>query len=102
SFFSLSPFLRGEGWGEGLCPQFGRQEYAETPPHPALRADLSPQAGRGEKRSRGMSGLRKLLLHRLARLDGVVTLVELDVGPRHHRAMRDVVLQLHAMRKSDR
>src|ERR1700681_3005442 len=33
---------RGEGWGEGLSP---RARLAESPPHPALRADLSPQAG---------------------------------------------------------
>ena len=25
------------------------KECAESPPHPALRADLSPQAGRGER-----------------------------------------------------
>ena len=31
AFFSLSPFLRGEGWGEGLLPQ---RELAENPPHP--------------------------------------------------------------------
>jgi hypothetical protein len=29
--FSLAPFLRGEGWGEGLDPQI---ELVESPPHP--------------------------------------------------------------------
>src|SRR6266550_4688191 len=43
--YSLSPHLRGEGWGEGLLPHI---RLAEGPPHPALRADLSPQAGRGQ------------------------------------------------------
>ncbi|TMK50193.1 MAG: hypothetical protein E6G70_06740 [Alphaproteobacteria bacterium] len=45
---SLAPLLRGEGWGEGLFP---RTELLESPPHPALRADLSPQAGRGDTES---------------------------------------------------
>src|SRR6185437_13220649 len=40
--------LRGEGWGEGLSP---RTEFVETPPHPRLWRDLSPQAGRGEGES---------------------------------------------------
>jgi hypothetical protein len=31
----------------GCLHAFG---LAENPPHPALRADLSPQAGRGEKK----------------------------------------------------
>jgi len=48
SLFSLAPFLRGEGWGEELYP---RAKCVESPPHPALRADLSPQAGRGERRA---------------------------------------------------
>ena len=40
---------RGEGRGEGLSPRDGeRLELAESSPHPALRADLSPQAGRGD------------------------------------------------------
>ncbi|THD50230.1 MAG: hypothetical protein E8A46_18505 [Bradyrhizobium sp.] len=34
-----------EGRGEGDSP---RITLAESPPHPALRADLSPQAGRGQ------------------------------------------------------
>ncbi|TAH68044.1 MAG: isoleucine--tRNA ligase [Rhodopseudomonas palustris] len=38
---SPSPRVRGEGRGEGAS-------LVETPPHPALRADLSPQAGRGD------------------------------------------------------
>src|SRR5580700_11027047 len=40
---------RGEGWGEGLSQ---RAQLAESPPHPALRADLSPHAGRGKGRLR--------------------------------------------------
>jgi prepilin-type N-terminal cleavage/methylation domain-containing protein len=36
--------LRGEGWGEGLA----RQRSVAAAPHAALRADLSPQPGRGE------------------------------------------------------
>ena len=39
---------RGEGGVRGCLRKFERREYAEAPPHPALRADLSPQAGRGE------------------------------------------------------
>src|ERR1700721_2963319 len=30
-FFSLAPFLRGEGWGEGLC---ARTVRIVSPPHP--------------------------------------------------------------------
>src|SRR5882724_8533808 len=54
---SPSPRLRGrderssllEGWGEGGSPQ---ARLADNPPHPALtRADLSPQAGRGDTNS---------------------------------------------------
>ena len=41
-------------------------------------------------------------LHRLARLDGVVVFVDLDIAPAHHRTMGDVVLQLDAMGKPDR
>jgi hypothetical protein len=44
---SLVPLLRGEGWGEGLLPQIPKSEMRGDSPHPALRADLSPQAGRG-------------------------------------------------------
>ena len=40
--------VRGEGRGEGLPPHV---RLAESPPHPALRADLSPQAGRGDPKS---------------------------------------------------
>ena len=39
---------QGEGWGEGDSQ---KARLAETPPHPALRADLSPQAGRGEMKN---------------------------------------------------
>ena len=48
-------------------------------------------ARRGERR-----------FHRLARLDGVVVGVDLDIAPAHHRAVGDVVLQLDAMGKPDR
>src|SRR6185503_7766712 len=41
-------------------------------------------------------------LHRLARPDGIVVFVDLDIAPAHHRAMGDVALQLDAMGKSDR
>jgi len=44
---SPSPRLRGEGRGEGLFPQ--AQTRGESPsPGAQVRADLSPQAGRGE------------------------------------------------------
>ncbi|QOZ27055.1 hypothetical protein XH93_28170 [Bradyrhizobium sp. CCBAU 51753] len=51
---SLAPFLRGEGWGEGLLPHnMAAVGLAETPPHPKfklrLNFDLSPQAGRGKR-----------------------------------------------------
>src|SRR6516165_6577936 len=42
-----SPRLRGEGRGEGASPRTQKLRIVERPPHPALRADLSPQAGRG-------------------------------------------------------
>jgi hypothetical protein len=42
AFFSLAPLSRGEGRGEGLPPGI---RLAEKAPHPALRADLSPQSG---------------------------------------------------------
>src|SRR5690349_21194336 len=41
-----SPRLRGEGWGEEGSQ---KTELVESPPHPALRADLSPHGGRGEE-----------------------------------------------------
>jgi hypothetical protein len=45
SICPLSPFLRGEGWGEGLFPErrrhFNRRKLR-------LNFDLSPQAGQGE------------------------------------------------------
>jgi len=47
--FSPSPRLRGEGWGEGLYPQMNSWRIPLT--RIALQFDLSPQAGRGEKRS---------------------------------------------------
>src|SRR6185295_8641037 len=40
--------------------------------------------------------------HRLSRPDGVVVFVDLDIAPAHHRAMRDVALQLDAMGYPDR
>ena len=47
---SFSP--RGEKVGiRGCLSKFDRCEHAESPPHPALRADLSPQA-RGEVRKK--------------------------------------------------
>src|ERR1700676_706467 len=57
SHLTLPLPLAGEGWGGGLSPHIG---LAESPPHPALRADLSPQAGRGESNSsfRGASKTR--------------------------------------------
>ena len=39
--FSLSPFLRGEGWGEGLSQRVGLVERAPHPPRKE-RGDLSP------------------------------------------------------------
>ncbi|SCB41369.1 hypothetical protein GA0061099_1006527 [Bradyrhizobium yuanmingense] len=48
---SLSPFLRGEGWGEGLLSTH-EIFAAPVPPHPdcaRAQSDLSPQAGRGEE-----------------------------------------------------
>jgi hypothetical protein len=46
---SLSPFLRGEGWGEGQTPD--RCElldlYPLTRMSSSMPSDLSPQAGRG-------------------------------------------------------
>ncbi|MEA2950526.1 MAG: isoleucyl-tRNA synthetase [Alphaproteobacteria bacterium] len=42
---SPSPRVRGEGPGEGEAPS---TPSLESSPHPALRADLSPHAGRGD------------------------------------------------------
>ena len=48
--FSLSPFLRGEGRGEGLSP---RARFVESPPHPnpprASFARLGPASGERER-----------------------------------------------------
>src|ERR1035437_10419170 len=44
----------------------------------------------------------KLRLHRPPRLDRLITGIDLDIAPPHHRAMRDVVLQLHSVRQADR
>ncbi|PJG50098.1 hypothetical protein CVM73_38215 [Bradyrhizobium forestalis] len=49
--FSLSPFLRGEGRGEGPLSAVEIVERP-VPPHPEFahaNSDLSPQAGRGEE-----------------------------------------------------
>ncbi|MGY4284532.1 hypothetical protein ACVWXO_003752 [Bradyrhizobium sp. LM2.7] len=47
---SLAPFLRGEGWGEGLLPQGTvTMGLAETPHSPSLRAQRSnPESFRGD------------------------------------------------------
>src|SRR5216683_226910 len=45
---------------------------------------------------------RERRLHRPPRLDGLVISIDLDVAPPDHRAMRDVVLELHPVRKSNR
>jgi hypothetical protein len=42
----LAPFLRGEGWGEGLPQQQDSWRVPLT--RRALRVGLSPRAGRGE------------------------------------------------------
>jgi hypothetical protein len=49
AFFSLSPFLRGEGWGEGLLPQRDSRRIPLTriASEDAIRP--LPQAGRGEQ-----------------------------------------------------
>jgi hypothetical protein len=41
----------GFGWGgaAAIAVEDFQIEIAENPPHPALRADLSPQAGRGDR-----------------------------------------------------
>src|SRR5581483_528875 len=51
---SLAPLLRGEGGVRGSSdPRTLLLRWAAChAPHPALRADLSPQAGRGEERAR--------------------------------------------------
>src|ERR1700730_6177062 len=51
--FHLAP-LAGRGRSRSAAKASGegdppRVQFAETPPHPALRADLSPQAGRGKE-----------------------------------------------------
>src|SRR5690242_7038333 len=55
-FFSLSPFLGGEGWGEGLHPQLRWEMDSRRVPltriASSMRSDLSPHAGRGEAESR--------------------------------------------------
>src|SRR5437879_6816162 len=79
--YSLSPFLRGEGWGEGLPP---RIRLAESPPHPALRADLSPQAGRGEKRPGSKTRFALLPGH-----DDVATSLHLSLFRRRGRPRLD-------------
>src|SRR5436190_23338339 len=45
---SLSPCLRGEGWGEG---QFAKAQRSESPPHPARFARPPPPPG-GERWTR--------------------------------------------------
>src|SRR5665647_2674582 len=46
-----SPSPRSYGERVGVRGSIDRLGFAESPPHPALRADLSPQAGRGKKRT---------------------------------------------------
>src|SRR3984957_7010788 len=41
-------------------------------------------------------------LHRAPRLDGLVAGIDLDLAPAHHRAMRDIGLQLDPVREPDR
>src|SRR5271170_4512210 len=41
--------LPARGERVGVRGRLNESELAEKPPHPALRADLSPQAGRGER-----------------------------------------------------
>src|ERR1700730_3883175 len=49
-----------------------------------------------------LAGPAELRFHRASRLDGLVAGIDIDVAPAHHRAMRDVALQLHPVRKPDR
>src|SRR4030088_685455 len=48
------PARRERGGGGGVT--LHRLGFAARPPHPALRADLSPQAGRGETEPGDVSG----------------------------------------------
>src|SRR6516165_1214169 len=60
--FSLSPFLRGEGWGEGLLQQRRSHEDSWRLPltriASAMQSGLSPQAGRGERPAQQRTVLR--------------------------------------------
>ncbi|MYV84946.1 hypothetical protein GTH44_24190 [Bradyrhizobium japonicum] len=62
SFLSLSPFLRGEGWGEGPASAIpATVKLAETPPHLEFafaNSSLSPHAGRGEVTARAYRPVR--------------------------------------------
>src|SRR5438270_4634285 len=49
SFFSLSPFLRGEGWGEGLYPRV--QLLPSARKHPLPQPSPREERGEGEERS---------------------------------------------------
>jgi tripartite-type tricarboxylate transporter receptor subunit TctC len=71
-----SPRLRGEGWGEG---GFRSIRPLERPPHPALRADLSPQAGRGG--ARGASAIISRAVKILAREALVILALLVLAGP---------------------
>src|ERR1700675_1485494 len=59
---------------------------------PSRRARLNKRL-RGAKALSSFRSKRERGLHRPARLDGLATCVELDVGPAHHRAVGDVILQ---------
>src|SRR5215213_2266853 len=52
-----SPALAGRGLGEGLARQASTRG---EPPHPALRADVSPRAGPGDSSNRAASGLESV------------------------------------------
>src|ERR1700676_3201303 len=62
----------------GVRGTLHRLRLVDSPPHPALRADLSPQAGRGDPRTcfRGSSAGKPLSLHRTFIVEAVLAVLD--------------------------
>src|SRR5450755_4933377 len=77
--YSLSPFLRGEGWGEGLSPQI--RSRGESPSPAALRAPTSPRK-RGEVSPKPSSLVRfaDLVLRPGIEITGLMSFIKLAGG----------------------
>ena len=85
-FLSLSPFLRGEGWGEGLSPRMSSIDRP-VPPDRIFRCDPTSPRKRGEVRSARFSDAGSDKPSRASRFDRTAT-IRLPAAPGGRRPRR--------------